>query len=67
MMSSPKPGHRVRVHYRKDLSANMPLHGKTGVVVTRGTGRPRNHLIEVGGRRYVVPAGNLINAGAPGL
>ena len=44
----------------------MPLHGKLGTVLFRGrSGKncgPRNHCIEVDGRRFSVPCGNLRKA-----
>ena len=60
MLSSPKHGQRVRIHYRASMAGKMPLHGKVGVVVVSGCGRPRNHGIEIEGRIQVVPAGNII-------
>jgi hypothetical protein len=56
MVSSPKIGQEVQLWY-KDRS--MPMHGKVGVVVVAGRGRPRNHGVRVGGAVVVVPAGNL--------
>jgi hypothetical protein len=42
-----------------------PLHGKAGVVVKRGTGRPRNHLVRIDGTDYVMPCGNLYKDDKP--
>lgn len=63
MLSSPRPGTRVVIHYAAARAAGMPLHGRTGVVVAPGRGRPRNHLVRLdGGPLVVVPAGNLRRA-----
>lgn len=62
MLANPRVGRRVRIHYRKDVAARMPLHGRTGAVVVaaRGPG-PRNHGIELDGGGVVsVPCGNLM-------
>jgi len=63
MISNPKPGQQVQVWYAKRYAANMPLHGKHGVVVFRAAGRkPKNHCVEVGGEMFSIPAGNLRKA-----
>lgn len=62
MLSSPRPGQRVRIHYAASYASTMPFHGLAGVVVVSGRGRPRNHLVGVGGRMVVVPCGNLVEA-----
>lgn len=61
MIRHPKPGQAVRVHYAKRYAHTMPLHGRVGVVrvVSKGPG-PRNHGIEIDGKQYGVPAGNLM-------
>jgi len=67
MLSNPRIGERVRVHYAEKkkpgaLAAKadvMPLHGKTGIVRIRARGRPRNHGVEIDGDVYVIPAGQL--------
>lgn len=59
MIASPALGQLVRVWYRVGVRDAMPLHGKTGVVVIRSRGRPRNHAVRIGGKVYVVPCGNL--------
>lgn len=59
MVASPRPGQCVRVWYRVGVRDIMPLHGKTGTVVTRSRGKPRNHAVRIGGKVYVVPCGNL--------
>lgn len=45
MLSHPKPGQRVRIHYAKLRAALMPYHGKIGVVriesLARGPGPRR--------------------------
>ena len=68
MLANPKPGRRVVLHYARRYAASMPFHGRAGVVVAAGTGRPRNHLIRLdGGTLVVVPCGNLNPAGhSPG-
>ena len=37
------------------------LHERRRTVLIRSNGRPRNHLVEVDGKRYVVPCGNLFS------
>ena len=59
MMSSPKAGQIVQIWYGPNTRDAMPWHGKKGVVLVVGRARPRNHVIEVGGVKVVVPAGNL--------
>ncbi len=61
MISNPRPGDRVLLHYgpawRRVCSA---LHGRVGVVRVAGRAKPRSHGVELDGRIYVVPAGNLV-------
>jgi len=59
MLTAPKIGQRVMIWYRAGLREVMPLHGRTGTVVMRSTGKPRNHGIEIDGQVYVVPCGNV--------
>ncbi len=68
MISNPRPGQRVRLHYatkpaRKGCPTKadyMPHHGALGRVEIAGRGRPRNHGVRLdSGRFVVVPAGNL--------
>lgn len=59
MIATPALGQRVQVWYRAGVRDAMPLHGKTGTVVIRSRGRPRNHAVRIDGRVYVVPCGNL--------
>lgn len=59
MMLNPRKGQRVQCWYRKKVCRLFPLHGKVGTVVYASRGKPRNHCVEVDGRRYVVPCGNL--------
>ena len=59
MLSNPRIGQAVEVRYRKALRPIARLHGKRGIVTIVGRGRPRNHEVEIDGRRYVVPAGHL--------
>jgi len=37
------------------------LHGRRGTVLIRSVGHPRNHLVQVDGKSYVVPCGNLFS------
>lgn len=60
MLSSPKPGQRVQLWYGHPHRDTMPHHGKAGVVVFAGKGRPRNHLVRLAdGTLVIVPAGNI--------
>lgn len=64
MIANPRPGRRVRLHYRRSVAPHAPHHGRAGVVVAAGKGRPRNHLVRLdGGLLVVVPCGNLNPAG----
>ena len=60
MLMNATRGQLVRVHYRAAVAACMPLHGQVGRIVAGGRGRPRNHCVEIAGRLYIVPAGNLM-------
>lgn len=60
MIVSPVKGQQAIIWYRKE-NRNLPYHGKLCVVVLPGTGRPRNHLVDVDGTLVVVPCGNLKN------
>lgn len=62
MLSCPRIGDQVRIHYNKRICRFMPLHEAVGHVRVRSTRRPRNHGVEVGGVLYVIPAGNLYRA-----
>lgn len=63
MLSYPRIGQPVRVHYRRELAAFMPLHGQVGVVVARAKGPgPRNHAVVIRGTEYFIPCGNLVKA-----
>lgn len=65
MIVNPKIGQAVRIHYRKDRAAFMPLHGRVGVVTNRSKGPgPRNHEVEIAGTRYAIPCGNLMKVEA---
>ena len=60
MIRHPKKGQRVRIHYAARYAASMPWNGKTGRIVTVGTGKaPRNALVDTGHGAVVVPRGNL--------
>jgi hypothetical protein len=41
----------------------MPYHGKRGVIVGVSTGKPRNHLVQVGSEIVSIPCGNLLKGG----
>lgn len=57
MLANPRPGDRAQAWYKV---RTMPLHGRVGVVVVAGRGRPRNHLVRFAcGEAYVIPCGNL--------
>lgn len=59
MMGHPRLGQSVRVHYARRWGA-MPLQDRVGVVRVVASGRgPRNHGVEIDGRIYAVPCGNL--------
>ena len=64
MVSNPKVGDVVRVHYKKQAAPHMPHHGRTGVVRIASSGRPRNHGVDIDGRIIAIPAGNLMKGGA---
>jgi hypothetical protein len=59
VISNPRPGQRVRVWYRASLRPYVRYHGREGLVVTPGRGRPRNHTVRVGEDLVIIPAGNL--------
>jgi len=59
MLVHPRLHERVTIHYAARYGRYMPLQDRQGVVVLVGTGKPRNHGIEVDGRVYCVPCGNL--------
>lgn len=59
MLSNPRLGQEVVVHYAKKTQAARPLHGKNGIIVIVSKGRPRNHGVLIDGVVYAIPAGNL--------
>jgi len=59
MLAHPKRGECVVIHYAPGYGQYMPLQDRQGAVVLVGVGRPRNHGVEVDGRVYCVPCGNL--------
>jgi len=63
MIANPRLGQSVRIHYAKRYGDYMPLQDLIGTVVVIGRGRPRNHGVEVAGRIYCIPCGNLIKEG----
>lgn len=60
MMLNPRIGQRVTVWYRAGLRDAMPLHARSGVVRVRGSAKPRNHGVEIDGKVYSIPCGNLM-------
>lgn len=60
MIVNPHYNQRVTIRYAKSYAATMPLHGLSGRVVVVGKGKPRNHGVEIDGKVYAVPCGNLI-------
>ncbi len=62
MMLNPRLGQRVTVWYRANLRGSMPLHARAGIVRVRSHNKPRNHGVEIDGRVYSVPCGNLRRA-----
>ena len=62
MLTHPRIGQRVRLHYRESARETF-LHDRMGVVKVVGTGKPRNHGVLLGdGQLVVVPCGNLMAA-----
>jgi hypothetical protein len=60
MLSNPRPGQRVRLHYANARRYFFVYYGRSGTVEIAGKGRPRNHLVRLDdGTRVIVPAGNL--------
>ena len=59
MLANPCVGQEVRIHYAARWRRVCPLHGQVGRVLVRGRGKPRNHGVEVAGRVYTIPCGNL--------
>ncbi len=61
MISHPKPGQRVRIHYNARLAQFMPHHGQEGTVLFKAGGRRcRNHAVWIDrGPVVAIPAGNL--------
>jgi len=60
MMTAPRTGQRVRLHYAASYAHMMPYHGRHGVVVVSGRGKPRNHAVRLdNGELVIVPCGNL--------
>ena len=60
MLSNPKQGQIVRLHYAEKKRAIAPYHGMAGFVVAPGRGKPRNHGVMIDGEIIYVPAGNLV-------
>lgn len=64
MMSHPKLGTDCQIWYARDRWEKygrklLPYHGQLATVILPSRGRPRNHMVSVGGRLVIVPCGNL--------
>jgi len=65
VLTNPRLGQVVLVRYNPRAKLIMGhLHDKLGTVIQRSRGKPRNHLVDVDGRLYVIPCGNLFPTGA---
>lgn len=62
MIWHPKPGQRVRIHYKRSMARFMPHHGATGTVQFCGGGPgPINAVVRLDdGHLACVPRGNLV-------
>jgi len=70
MMANPRVGQIVRVGYSRVMLARIgtrasvaPLQDALVKVVIVSKGKPRNHGVELDGRLYIVPCGNLHKIG----
>lgn len=60
MVSNPRKGDAVVIRYKKSLKSWFPLEGKIGTVrIVCKARRCRNHGVEVDGKVYAIPCGNL--------
>ena len=59
MISNPRIGQLVQLHYAKKRVPFAPYHGRQGIVVMCGKGRPRNHGVLIDGELVCVPCGQL--------
>ena len=59
MISNPRVGQSVQVHYAAKSAPHMPYHGRIGTVRIACKGKPRNHGVEIDGRVIAFPCGNL--------
>jgi hypothetical protein len=63
VITNPRRGQRVRLHYAKRSWGWAVFQGRTGTVSVPGRGKPRNHLVRLDdGPDVVVPCGNLVPA-----
>lgn len=63
MMTAPRIGQRVQIHYRASMRDEAPHHGECGNVTVCGRKKPRNHRVRLdSGIEVVVPYGNLKKA-----
>lgn len=60
VLCNPRLNQLVRIRYAAGYAHLMPLHDMIGIIRVVGNGRPRNHGVEVQGRMYAIPAGNLM-------
>lgn len=58
MIINPRKNQLVKIWYRKSNS-HLPYHNQDGIVTMASQGKPRNHLVSIGGVNVVVPCGNL--------
>jgi hypothetical protein len=59
MIANPKAGRKVQAWYRAALRPIAPYHGRLGVVITPGRGKPRNHLVRFDNDLVIIPCGHL--------
>ena len=62
VVSNPRRGQLIRVRYGKRWRAIPRFQDAMGWVVIPSHGKPRNHLVKIGGKLVIVPAGNLMPA-----
>ena len=59
MIVNPRVGQIVQCWYAAKHAHRWPYHGKLGLVLIAGRSKPRNHLIDIDGKKVVVPCGNI--------
>lgn len=62
MIQYPKPGQRIRLHYRREAQKHTP-ESLLGIVLLAGHGPgPHNVLVQLdSGLKIVIPKGNLVD------